>query len=244
MQKGQAQLLILAGILVVGLIAGGAYYFSSNKLKSDTSTVSNLQQELKQMRIQLEETKDKLGSFIDIGSFGPTPPEIPFKCFKSSELPDNNQVKYVSSFLKGEGRVIQTLCTKNNNQSIILTRGASTKDEPKIADLSIYNINLSTGLVIGSIPFSRLGIDKDNPTSFLLKKWYQNGEFLFTVFEFGKGFFYKARTYLSEEGGRTYELVEYCEIGIRGETSERELTICKSFNNSKSSKYLQKQDLP
>lgn len=175
---------------------------------------------------------------------------INFKCYDEYSLPTGPKITQLKEELAKKQRVINTVCTNTRDNKVLLVSadkiaGRDSNHNLLIELLDFYEPTQYTSEYL----FQEA--EQIDQRSFKLLDWSVNEDIIFWLQDnnLGRQLSYTIKTYVYNSkdfssSTPTPKLVEYCDVGIAGGTSQRGIRSCKRFVESKSSLFFQQIDLP
>lgn len=246
-------LILLIALPILGFYFGMNYKQMDSYQKEDISNES--QKNTTDNKVAPENdylTNDKsVFNFIaNTKPYAKSSSSINFECFNEYSLPDNAQINQLKEELTKKNRVINTVCTNNSNKKVLLVSadkiaGRDSNHNLLIELLDFYEPTQYTSEYLFQ---EAKQIDQRN---FRLLDWLANGDIVFWLEDnnLNRQLSYTLKTYVYNPedffaSTPTPKLVEFCDVGIAGGTSQRGIRSCKRFTESKSSLFFKQADLP
>ena len=240
-------------ILFVVLFLGGLIFFISNNKIAQTllsknveqSKTENLNPKTSKIPTTNENTENSTISLDKIGQYIKTGQTVSYKCFEEADKTDDVDFTAIKQEVSKENRALNQACIFGDKAIVASVKKVREMwNEPYGMQIHIYT-HSENNWYYGEALFT--STDQEM-TRFKLIDWTTSNDILYALFD---GKMIGVRRFLTgvyhtnlERDFESPILIESCEYGIAGGTSERGFVKCVGFSQKDKSSYIKQSDLP
>lgn len=194
---------------------------------------------------ELQQNKKIITRIEDVTAYNKSYSSANYKCYQKDSFPQNKRVSKLNEDSIKNNRTLYEVCINSGNNKILtVSFDTLERDKPYYTNL---NIDLDTFEDDNFYTSDFIVHEGANGIPQILD-WLTNNDIIYAlVSEGGRPHKIDVFVYNSSalrDSTPQSKLIEICQVGIAGGTSERFINWCKTFNEQKTSRYLKKEDLP